>query len=473
MALFSSIRQWLTDRFGLGPIHDAALDRRVAKTPWYYGDGATLFMLLMIQLGTGAFMSLTYTPSPDGAFESVRYLTERQALGWFVRGLHYWSAGLMVVMVFFHMFRVILVGGYKFPREGTWLIGVMLFFGVLTMGFTGYVLRWDERAVYAVKVVLHMFAKVPLIGEWLVALVQGGRELGSLTLTRFYGVHVIFVPLLLLGLAGYHLYLVMLHGVTSPDERKQPVYTPDEQRELYHAQAESEEKGETFYPTTMAHSALFAMVVLGAGLLLTLMLGAPMPERGANLTRISMPREEWWYWWYSGMVAIVPGFAVPALIVLLPIVSLFVLVSLPFIDRGPYRGMRKRPVFVGLAVVTIGLLLFLTERRIESPWTGWPSDVVPPMPPDVSLTPELERGRELYVEYGCNSCHAVAGVGREVGPDLARIDSRLSLKELREYVGEPPEDVPMPAYRQRMTAQELELVAGFVLAVQAGAGENQ
>ena len=112
------IAGWALDRFAVKPIEKSLMDRRVAKGAWYYGDGAALFLLFNVLLVTGVFLALSYSPSLEGAYSSVRYITDNQTLGWFVRGLHYWSAGLMVVMLCFHLFRQILGGGYKSPREG-------------------------------------------------------------------------------------------------------------------------------------------------------------------------------------------------------------------------------------------------------------------------------------------------------------------------------------------------------------------
>jgi ubiquinol-cytochrome c reductase cytochrome b subunit len=281
---------WALDRFAVKPIEKSLMDRRVAKGAWYYGDGAALFLLFNVLLVTGAFLALSYSPSLEGAYSSVRYITDNQTLGWFVRGLHYWSAGLMVVMLCFHLFRQILAGGYKSPREGTWLIGVLLFFAVIATSYLGYVLRWDERAIYGLRVSLNLFYRVPLIGESLVLLVQGGPHIGSQTLPRIYAVHVIFVPLLLLALVGYHMYLVVVHGITGPTERTRPVAGAEEQRRLYKADAMSEERGETFFPYTAAKSGALAGVVFLIVLVLTLTLGPGRLYPEANLVEPSFPR---------------------------------------------------------------------------------------------------------------------------------------------------------------------------------------
>ena len=462
----SKWRFWLADRFGTKPIEQAVLRRRVARTPWYYGDGATLFMLFGVLVVTGAFMTLTYSPSPDSAYASVKYITEHQRLGWFVRGLHYWSAGLMTVMLFFHFFRVLLVAGYKFPREGTYLVGVFLFFGVLTMSFTGYLLRWDERSIYAIQVVLHMFHRVPWIGESLVLLVQGGAEPGAMTLTRLYSIHILLVPILLGGLVLFHLYLVILHGVTSRPERERPIHTAEEQKKLYKETAASKEGGEDFYPNTAAASGAMALVVLSVAVLLTLVVGPRelMPE--ANLVDRSFPAEEWWFWWYSALIALLPSAVAPAFVVVFPLVVFVLMVLLPFVDRGPHRGFRKRPLMVGFVIVSVLLLLLLTDLRRTSSWTAWPDPTLPPVPEAIGLTEQAEEGRQLYVEYGCNSCHAVAGVGRRVGPDLATVGDRYSRAQFREWILEPPGDVAMPSYEGRLSEQQLERIIDFIMATQ-------
>jgi ubiquinol-cytochrome c reductase cytochrome b subunit len=455
-------RNWVVERFGLKPIKEKAFDRRVAKGSWYFGDGATLLMLLGVLVATGLLMTLTYSPTPDSAYESVRYITEVQVLGWFIRGLHYWSAGLMVVMLVFHLFRQILLGGYKSPREGTWLLGVGLFFLVITMSFIGYLLRWDERSIYALRVALTMFHNVPLIGEWIVVFVQGGDDAGALTLTRLYSVHVLFVPLALLLLVAFHLYLVMYHGVTSKSERDKPVHSAEEQKKIYDADAYSEKRGETFYPTTMARSGTMGFIVFSIAVLLTVTVGpAPLyPE--ANLVERSFPIEEWWFWWYSALIALLPSAIAPAFVVLFPILLLIVLVSLPFLDRGPWRGIRHRPIAASVVVISVIVLIYLSDLRRRSPWTGWPSPELPAVPEGVTLAPEVEEGRRLYVRFGCNSCHAIAGHGSRVGPDLAQMGDRLSRSEYRDYILNPPQGIPMPSYEGRVTEEELERIIDFV-----------
>lgn len=459
-------------RFGIDLLLDKTLFRKVSKTPWHQGDGATLFILLSVQVLTGGVLTLSYSNSIEHAYESVQYITQYQLMGWFIRGLHYWSAGLMVVMLMFHFFRVILLGGYKAPREGTWITGVLLFALVIIMSYSGYVLRWDERSIYAVKVLLNILHEVPFIGEELVLFVQGGSEVNSLTLSRFASVHLILAPGILLLLVAYHLYLVILHGPTSPMESKILVKTAEEQKKLYEKVKKSVTGGEDFYPSTVAASGTMGFIVFLLAVVLTITIGPPELYPGANLVETSFPREEWWFWWYSSLVALTPPFAIPLLFFWVPVLLFFTLILLPLLDRGPHRGFSNRPIWSIVVGLSIIILVGLSALRLRSPWTGWPSSELPPFPKAHIVTDELLKGRELYVKYGCNSCHAIAGKGPDVGPDLTEFQGSLTREHIKNFILSPPENVAMPSYRGRMTDGELKYVTDFVFVMQTQPKSN-
>lgn len=467
MSGWNRARAWAADRFGLKRLHATTLDRRVPKSPWYFGDGATLTLLLGVLVVTGIAMAFTYSPHADAAYPSVKYLTEHQTLGRFVRSIHYWSAGVMVVMLFWHLLRQILIAGYKPPREGTWLVGIGLLVGVLLMSYTGYLLRWDERAIHGVRVALHVVGRVPWIGDSLVVLIQGGRDPGPLLLTRIYAVHVLLIPAMLGGLVGWHLYLVMLHGTTTSRERKEPVHSADDQREMYKAESQDPQTGERFYPETIIRSSAMGLTVLGLVVALAILVGPGplMPE--ANLTERSFPAEEWWWWWFSGLVAFLPSWLVPAFVVLFPLFAILALAVLPLVDRSERRGMRRRPWAVVTVVVMAVGLVALSGWRLRSPWTGWPTPEPPALPEDVVLSSEAERGRRLFALQGCTSCHSVAGEGgRRVAVDLALLDPPRSREHLRDYIRQPPEDVAMPSYQGWATDEQIERLVDYVLAAQ-------
>lgn len=153
----------------------------------------------------------------------------------------------MMIMVVFHLLRQIILGGYKSPREGTWLVGVPLFFGVLFLAYSGYLLRWDERSIYGIRVMLQMLGRVPLVGDSLVLFAQGGPSIGPATLARLYAFHVLVVPLVMFALVGFHLYLIVIKGTMTKGERSIPIDSISQQREIYRSEAASEDKGETFF----------------------------------------------------------------------------------------------------------------------------------------------------------------------------------------------------------------------------------
>jgi mono/diheme cytochrome c family protein len=149
-----------------------------------------------------------------------------------------------------------------------------------------------------------------------------------------------------------------------------------------------------------------------------------------------------------------------------PVLVFALLAALPFIDRGPHRALRKRPLAVAFVVGCVIALLALSELRSRSPWTGWPDGEVPPVPEGVDLSADAEEGRQLFAAYGCSSCHGIAGWGRSVGVDLARLDRRRSRTEMRDFVLAPHAGIAMPAYDGRLTDHELERIIDFIHAAQ-------
>ncbi len=144
---------------------------------------------------TGILLAMHYSPSPEHAYDSVKYISSEVPMGKLLsRGLHKWGATGMVVAVFLHLLRVFYMGAYKYPREVTWLTGILLFFFVIGFGFTGYLLPWDQKAYWATTVGAHMVEQVPYIGDALSKVMKGGQDLGAITLARFYAIHVLVFP---------------------------------------------------------------------------------------------------------------------------------------------------------------------------------------------------------------------------------------------------------------------------------------
>ena len=210
---------WLDERLGISGIYDLVFDRKVPKVNWWFTFGSATLFLFVIQGVTGVFLSVYYVPSPDKAYDSIQYIMNGVTFGWLIRGIHHWGATLMVIFVFIHMLRTFFMGAYKFPREITWLTGVILLFATLGMGFTGYLLPWNQRAFWATTVGTAIAGTVPFIGDFILRVLRGGTDLSGVTLARFFAVHIWFLPAVIVGLISVHMYLVVRLGISSmPNE---------------------------------------------------------------------------------------------------------------------------------------------------------------------------------------------------------------------------------------------------------------
>ena len=208
------LSNWLDERLGWRQIWSSIFLRKIPKTNWLYTLGSATLFLAINQLITGILLTIYYVPTPDHAYESVLYITSQVPAGWLIRGLHHWGASAMVVVTFLHLLRVVYHGAYKYPREVTWFSGVILMLIVLGFGFTGYLLPWDQKAFWATTVGTRIAEVTPVIGEWLMRIMRGGEELSAVTLARFFGVHVWFLPAVMLLLISFHLYLVIRIGIS-------------------------------------------------------------------------------------------------------------------------------------------------------------------------------------------------------------------------------------------------------------------
>jgi quinol-cytochrome oxidoreductase complex cytochrome b subunit len=183
---------------------------------WGHTLGSAAFTAFIVQTVTGVILAMYYHPDPDSAYESIRHITDDLTLGWLVRGMHRWGASVFIILLFLHMGRVFLYGAYKYPRELNWIIGVLILVLGMMEGFFGYLLPWDQTAYWATVVGVNLQATGPFVGPFLGPILQGGSEIGSDTLARFYSLHMLVIPGALFALIGLHLWLVVRVGVTSP-----------------------------------------------------------------------------------------------------------------------------------------------------------------------------------------------------------------------------------------------------------------
>jgi menaquinol-cytochrome c reductase cytochrome b subunit len=209
---------WVDERTSLSGAARWVMFRKVPKgTNWFYTLGSATMFAFLNQAITGVFLAMYYRPDPSGgAYESMRNIVNNVFLGQFVRGMHKWGSTVMVVLVFLHMARTFFFGAYKYPRELNWVIGVVLLILTMTMSFTGYLLPFDQRAYWATIVGVNINGTGPFLGPYLSDFLRGGPEFTATTLSRFYAIHMLIVPGLLIAMIGAHLYLVTKLGTTAP-----------------------------------------------------------------------------------------------------------------------------------------------------------------------------------------------------------------------------------------------------------------
>jgi menaquinol-cytochrome c reductase cytochrome b subunit len=208
---------WVDERTGASGFLTGMLFRKVPKgTNWFYTLGSATLFAFVAQAVTGVFLAMYYTPSPTEAYASITYITNDVFLGEFVRGMHKWGATVMIILIFLHMGRTFFFGAYKYPRELNWVIGVILLVLTLVMGLTGYLLPFDQRSFWATIVANNITATGPVLGPYLADFLRAGAEFESTTIQRFYSVHMLLVPGLIIALILAHLYLVVKLGTTAP-----------------------------------------------------------------------------------------------------------------------------------------------------------------------------------------------------------------------------------------------------------------
>jgi cytochrome b6 len=218
----NKIVSWIDERYDLTPIRNLLEHKKVPThrhSVWYYMGGVTLF-LFMVQLMTGILLLLYYRPGEDSAYESVRFIITEVKFGWLIRNVHSWSANLLVLFAFIHMFSVFFSRAYEKPRELTWITGFIILIFTLAFGFSGYLLPWNELAFFATKVGTDIVGVVPVIGDPLKVFLRGGEDVTGATLSRFFGIHVAILPAIFTVFLVFHLLFIQRQGMHEPEEFK-------------------------------------------------------------------------------------------------------------------------------------------------------------------------------------------------------------------------------------------------------------
>jgi cytochrome b6 len=213
----SSIFKWFDERLEVQAISDDITSKYVPPhVNIFYCLGGLTLTCFLIQFATGFAMTFYYKPTVTEAFTSVQYIMNEVNFGWLIRSVHRWSASMMVLMMILHIFRVYLTGGFKKPRELTWIVGVTMAVITVSFGVTGYSLPWDQVGYWAVKIVSGVPAAIPVVGDQMVELLRGSASVGQATLTSFYSIHTCVIPWLMAVFMLLHFLLIRKQGISGP-----------------------------------------------------------------------------------------------------------------------------------------------------------------------------------------------------------------------------------------------------------------
>src|SRR4051812_6234417 len=213
-----SLPNWLDDRTGYKALLRGALYEHIpGGARWRYVWGSTLVFVFAVQMITGVFLWMHYSPSSQTAWESVYYIQHEMNGGWLLRGIHHYSAQVMIILLALHLLQVIIDSAYRAPREFNFWIGLFLLVVTMGLALTGYLLPWDQKGYWSTKVATALMGVVPVIGEPIQRLVVGGPAYGHHTLTRFFALHAGVLPLTLIGGIVAHVYVFRRHGITPKD----------------------------------------------------------------------------------------------------------------------------------------------------------------------------------------------------------------------------------------------------------------
>jgi ubiquinol-cytochrome c reductase cytochrome b subunit len=213
------LRDWVDARLPIVRAWDTHMGKYYAPKNfnfWYF-FGVLSLLVLVNQLLTGIWLTMNYTPSQEEAFASVEYIMRDVDYGWLLRYMHSTGASAFFVVVYLHIFRALLYGSYKKPRELIWIFGMLIFVVLMAEAFVGYVLPWGQMSYWGAQVIISLFGAIPVVGDGLVEIIRGDYAISDITLNRFFALHVILLPLALVGLVFVHIVALHEVGSNNPD----------------------------------------------------------------------------------------------------------------------------------------------------------------------------------------------------------------------------------------------------------------
>lgn len=428
------------------------------KTGWWYVFGSATLFAFVLQVVTGIVLSTTYVASAGEAYDSLQFISHDAVWGHVVRGIHYFGASAMVLLVGIHMIRVFLTASYKFPREANWLSGSVLLLFTLLMAFTGQLLRWDQTAIWSVVVGAEQAARVPWLGHKVAEFILSGNTIGGATLSRFFALHVFFFPAVIFTFLGLHLFLVLRHGISEPPKAGQSV-DPKTYKGWYENLLKRE--GRPFWPDAAWRDVVFSFAMVAVIVTLAWVYGAPALSRPPDPTNLNAyPRPDWYFLWYFALLALCPPKLEPFVIVVGPLLFGLLLFVLPFASNRGERSPLRRPWAMGVVLVTVVIIGTFWHEGIIAPWS--PDFKAQPLPPAIvhATNDHVSKGAELFHAKGCEYCHKISGEGGLRGPNLTDVGNRLTPDQMTIRILNGGRN--MPSFAGSLKAEEVDDLVAFL-----------
>ncbi len=334
------IVDWIDNRTGARKItHEALYENVPGGARWRYIWGSTLTFALFIQFVTGIFLWMAYSPGSQTAWASVYYIQHEMAGGWFLRGLHHFTAQAMTILLVLHLMQVVIDGAYKAPREVNFWFGMILLMLVLGLSLTGYLLPWDQKGYWATKVATNIAGITPIIGPSLQKLIVGGNDYGHHTLTRFFALHAGVLPAMIIAMLVGHIYLFRKHGITA----KKPFKKPDA----------------AFWPDQVLKDAVACLAVLAVVLFFVRHYeGAGLSAPADPSEPYSAARPEWYFLFLFQFLKYFPGGTEIWGAIVIPSILLGLVFLMPFVGNWKL-GHRFNVGFLFAILAGAGLLTYL------------------------------------------------------------------------------------------------------------------
>ena len=321
---------------------------------WYFFGSLALF-ILVLQIVTGIFLTMNYKPDADKAFASVEYIMRDVSFGWLIRYLHSTGASMFFAVIYLHMLRAMLYGSYRNPRELLWIIGMIIYVLLMAEAFMGYLLPWGQTSYWGAQVIVNLFSTVPIFGEDLSVFIRGDYAISDVTLNRFFALHVVAVPLLILGLVFLHLAALHTHGSNNPD---------GVEIKLHKDETGKPKDGIAFHPYYTVKDSFGVVVFLA--IFCPIVFFAPELNgyflEFANFTpadALKTPEHiaPLWYFtpYYSILRAVPPFFNTQIWGVIAMGLAIVVFFFLPWLDRSPVKSIRYKGIYTKIALVLFGI----------------------------------------------------------------------------------------------------------------------